>query len=66
MKKLTWKKKKKQKLGLCSDGVVRKYKNQKGENKVVGGERLKESGQYPLKFCRTVAKWHTKHVVPGT
>ena len=46
MKKLTWKKKKKQKLGLCSDGVVRKYKNQKGEKKVVGGERLKESGQF--------------------
>lgn len=57
--------KKKKKLGLSSDGVVKKYEKD-GKTKVQGGPRLKETGEYPLKFCRKVAKWHTKFVASWT
>ena len=62
-KKLT--RKRKLKLGLSSAGVVRKYVDRAGKRRVQGGAKLKETGEYPLKFCRTVSKWHLKLKVPG-
>jgi hypothetical protein len=63
-KKLT--RKRKQKLGLSSAGVVRKYVDRAGKKRIQGGAKLKETGAYPLKFCRTVSKWHLKKMkAPG-
>ena len=62
-KKLT--RKRKQKLGLSSAGVVRKYVDRAGKKRIQGGAKLKETGAYPLKFCRTVSKWHLKMKAPG-
>lgn len=56
--------KRKKRLGLCNDGVCHQYLDRDGNKKVQGGKRLKETQQYPLRFCRKVAKWHTKTVVP--
>ena len=49
-------------MGLSSNGVCRHYEDKAGRRRVQGGKRLKETQEYPLKFCRIVSKWHTKSI----